>query len=349
MIDERARAVKEAVESSLLMLSGVTGVAVSNPEPKIIIYVESEEYAEAVPKSLADVEVEVKVTGRIFALGCLSCSDAVSVAGDNSGGVVDREGVVRPLVGGISVAGIRCACSGTLGVVGLESIEPVGIVPVILSNAHVLAMDPAANFVDERVTIIQPGLVDGGTEENRIGELLGYWPIVFNDPNAENHLDAAIGVLDEGVEYLEGEILAEDNMSTYTIDLTPEEVEGGDTVRKSGRTTGVTYGTVDSPSASIRVNYTADGSKWAVMKDVIAVRSEEAFVLPGDSGSAADKDGKFVGLCFAGNEDGTWSFICKAKYLYEAPQLGRRPASIMGLFTILGILGLFALPSIVRR
>ena len=344
----RAEEIRRAIEPNLLMLSGVTGIAVTSSEPKIIVYVESEEYVDAIPKSLAGVEVEVRVTGKVFALGSLPCSDAVSVAEDKGNEVVDRKGVVRPLVGGISVAGIRCACSGTLGVVGLESIEPVGIVPVILSNAHVLAMDPAANFVDERVTIIQPGLVDGGTEENRIGELLGYWPIVFNDPNAENYADAAIGVLDEGVEYLEGEILAEDNVSTYKVDLTPEEVSAGDVIRKSGRTTGVTRGTVDSPSATVKVAYTPDGSRWAVMKDVIAVKSETSFVLPGDSGSLADKDGRFVGLVFAGNEDGTWGFVCKAKYIYGVPVPIRR-APILGLFSILGIFGLILLPAIVKR
>ena len=347
MISERAKAVKETVESSLLMLPGVTGIAVSNPEERIIIYVESEEYAEAVPKTLAGVEVEVRVTGRIFALGCLPCSDILSVAEDKGNEVVDRKGVVRPLVGGISVGNIYIT-AGTLGIIKRMLVDGK-LVPLILSNAHVLAMDMGANFVEEKTPIIQPGLADGGTEENRIGELLGYWPIVFNDPNAENYADAAIGVLDEGVEYLEEEILSEDNMSTYTIDLTPEEVAAGDVIRKSGRTTGVTYGTVDSPSATMTISYTPDRTKWAAMRDVIVVRSEEAFILPGDSGSAADKDGKFVGLCFAASEDGTWGIICKAKYLYEAPPPTKRPSPIAGLFTILGIIGLMALPAVLKR
>ena len=46
------------------------------------------------------------------------------------------------------------------------------------------------------------------------------------------------------------------------------------------------------------------------------------FMRGGDSGSFVDKDGKFVGLGFAGNELTGFGVVCKAKHvLYALEQL----------------------------
>jgi hypothetical protein len=82
----------------------------------------------------------------------------------------------------------------------------------------------------------------------------------------------------------------------------------GDAVRKSGRTTGVTNSTVYDTSATVKVWYS---SKWAVFYDQILVK--QPFVESGDSGSPVDKDGKFVGLAFAGSS--SVAVVCKAKYI----------------------------------
>jgi len=293
-----AKTIRNAIERNLLQLPGVVGITHTS---SITIYVESEEYVEAMPKWLANIPVTVKVIGKIYAIQMLQQGEEIEE--------IDRTGVVRPLVGGISVSNDKCYCAGTLGI-AFKAVVIRLLTNLALSNAHVFAMDDKFSFV-EQATIFQPGMGDGGTEEHRIGELLAYWLIEFG-PYGENHLDAAIAIVEE--EFIEDAVLAEDNISTYLIDLTPTEVEIGDPIRKSGRTTEITYGMVDSIDATIKVLY---GQKYAIFKDIVAVKSENTFVLGGDSGSLADKDGGFVGLCFAANEDGTWGFICKAKYLTE--------------------------------
>jgi hypothetical protein len=83
----------------------------------------------------------------------------------------------------------------------------------------------------------------------------------------------------------------------------------GDSVRKSGRTTGVTVNTVFDNGATVKVWYTL--SKWAIFYDQILVN--QPFIESGDSGSPVDKDGAFVGLAFAGSS--STAVVCKAKYI----------------------------------
>jgi hypothetical protein len=64
----------------------------------------------------------------------------------------------------------------------------------------------------------------------------------------------------------------------------------------------------------VKVWYTV--SKWAIFYDQILVN--QLFIESGDSGSAVDKGGAFVGLAFAGSS--SVAVVCKAKYI--AAELG---------------------------
>ena len=268
---------------NILDLEGVVGIGSSKD---IKIFVESEKYIDAVPMSLAGKPVKVVVTGRLRALG-------LSIA--------ERRGKVRPLVGGISISN-EYTTAGTLGIVHNGH---------ILTNAHVIAMDMDGNFV-KSAKVIQPGVYDGGSvDEDVVGELLGYAKIWFNDVTAENYADLAVAVAtaDHVNNVVAGE--AED----YQVVMTPYEPKEGERVRKTGRTTGTTYGTVESTSAVVKVWYSDD--KWAAFHDVILVKGNP-FSKGGDSGSVVDKDGQFVGLVFAGNEVTGYGVVCKAKHVLYA-------------------------------
>jgi len=66
------------------------------------------------------------------------------------------------------------------------------------------------------------------------------------------------------------------------------------------------------------------GDQPAYFLDQIVVAQENwSFAAPGDSGSAVDKDGKFVGLVFAGSE--TYAIINKAKHIIEALDIAVEP------------------------
>jgi hypothetical protein len=194
--------------------------------------------------------------------------------------------------------------AGTLGLVVKDSYGNY----YILSCAHVIAMDSKAQFLPLGTAVLQPGTYDGGATEDEVGVLYKYIKITFG-PKGKNYADAAIArITISESDYLVGQVLDSDNQSTYTINGTVE-VSVGDSVRKSGRTTGVTNSTVFDTSATVKVWYSL--SKWAVFYDQILVN--QPFVESGDSGSPVDKDGEFVGLAFAGSS--SVAVVCKAKYI----------------------------------
>ncbi|MDP2846099.1 MAG: hypothetical protein Q8N79_08535 [Candidatus Methanoperedens sp.] len=289
----KVKEVREKHEPELFAIEGVSGVSVDEENNEIIVYIEKPEISNKVPKKLEGFPVRHEVIGRIEALQTTSASSPITIYQTAN----PRTAEQRPVFGGISV-GNPYITAGTLGLVTYDG--------KVLSNAHVLAMDSQANFVRIGTPTWQPGKYDGGTREDQIGALYKYIPITFNKIRANNYADAAISTLT--VDGSQGSILNETNDGFYTINLTTE-VSIGETVRKSGRTTNVTTNTVKDTTATVRVYYTS--SKWAIFKDQILVR--QPFSAGGDSGSAVDKGGKFVGLLFAGSN--TITVVNKAKYI----------------------------------
>ena len=297
-----AEAIK-ALEQELLPLAraGFVGIAYSEAEGEVIVFVENEQAKQRVPDSVKGYAVRTEVTGRIESL---STQVAEPLADVNE----DRKGEVSPLVGGISLSAYVTKgpqlylYAGTLGMVTYDD--------KILSNAHVIAMNPETHeFLATGTPIVQPGTGDGGRLGAKVGALEDYIPIDF-DPGAENYADAAIASIDVGVSISSGEQFSEGD--NYWIEGWTE-VSEGDIVRKSGRTTGVTTGEVLYTNYSGEVGY---GDQSAHFMDLIVVEQENwSFAKPGDSGSAVDKNGEFVGLIFAGNEDRV--VICKAEHIIE--------------------------------
>lgn len=290
---------RRALEQELLPLAGAgfVGIAHSEAEGKITVFVENEQARQRVPRSFEGYAVRTEVTGKIQAFSAQVAEPLTDVS-------EKRRKEVRPLVGGISLS----ACvpnlyyAGTLGMVTYDD--------KILSNAHVIAMNPkTAEFLNKGTYILQPGSGDGGSLANWVGTLEDYIPINFTS-GAENYADAAIGSIDGGVEASPGEQFSEGG--NYWIEGWTE-VSTGDIVRKSGRTTGVTTGEVIYTDASVLVEY--DG-RSALFVDLIEVKQENwSFAKPGDSGSAVDKNGEFVGLIFAGSAKSV--VICKAEHIIE--------------------------------
>ena len=298
---------RQVLEEKLVGVPGFAGIAHLEDEGEIVVFLENEQAKGIVSDRFEGFPVRREVTGIFQALPVQVAEPvATSQANDVS---ANRTGVVRPLIGGTSVsalAGELYIYAGTLGMVTYDN--------KILSNAHVIAMDPDDNaFLELGTAIIQPGTLDGGTSANQVGALEGYIPIVFHsNPNIPkptlNYADAAIAALDPEVEGLSGWQFGE--TGNYQVSGTTTVAEE-DTVRKSGRTTGVTEGTVYSPNAAGWVQY--GDHKYAYFVDQIVVY--QPFEASGDSGSVVDKDGSFVGLVFAGSD--TISIVCKASYIIE--------------------------------
>jgi len=316
---------REALEKELLPLAeaGFVGIAHSEDSGELVIFVENDRAARRMPRSFGGYPVRTEVTGRIEAFSCQVLEPLADVS-------EERREQVRPLVGGISLsayvtkgAGIYLY-AGTLGMVTYDD--------KILSNAHVIAMNPeTGQFLPTGTRIVQPGTGDGGRLPDRVGTMEAYIPIDF-DSDAENYADAAVASIDYGIETSAGEQFSEDG--NYWIEGWTT-VSTGDIVRKSGRTTAVTTGEVLYTNATVLVTY---GSRSARFVDQIVVsQTDWSFAQSGDSGSAVDKGGKFVGLVFAGSENR--ATICKAEHIINGVGIAVQPPENKRSLTVSSTVG----------
>ena len=303
---------RKALEQQLITAPGFVGIAHTEARGEITVFVANEQARATVPQSFEGHPVRVEVTGKFQALATQLAEPTIVSE--------ERQGEVRPLVGGISLSAYaeNQKWAGTLGTVTYDG--------KILSNAHVIAMDLAADFLPVGTPVIQPASHpdDGGTLDNQVGTLQDYIPIRFGEPMGRspniryrsNYADAAIAILQ--VEGISGEQFAEGG--NYAVSSTAT-VTPGDSVQKSGRTTGVTEGEVYLTNASVLVEYAPD--KVAYFVDQIMVY--QPFSQPGDSGSlVADAQLRFVGLLFAASAD--YTIVCKAEYVIAGLGIAVEPA-----------------------
>ncbi|GHC63983.1 S1 family peptidase [Streptomyces flavofungini] len=211
---------------------------------------------------------------------------------------------MRPSPSGFSVGNVRVT-AGTLGSVVYDflpgaSVDPPGPglgVPAkfyILSNNHVLADSNRAQLGS---AIVQPGVFDGGQDPvDRIATLDRFITIQFAPQipleRHNNVVDAALGTVDfqdaTREQYFSGAPRAWRRKANVAV---------GDLVKKSGRTTNISFGRIVSVDATIDVNYGTAGT--ARFKDQILTTNISA---GGDSGSLVTSlDNVALGLLFAGS------------------------------------------------
>lgn len=228
----------------------------------------------------------------------------------------------RPAPGGVSIGHYQIT-GGTLGCLVHDRASGDRL---ILSNNHVLANSNNANIGD---AILQPGAVDGGRRPadtiaalerfvsirfriapsrcgvaegaagiaNAIASLMGSehrLQAYRQDENAINRIDAALA------HPKENELLREDILEIGRVEG-DMPVELGMRVRKSGRSTGLTFGDIRVVDTTVDVRY-GDHTARFIGQLVSTPMSK-----PGDSGSllvAADSL-HAVGLLFAGSDQAT--------------------------------------------
>jgi hypothetical protein len=310
-------------QDSMVSREGVTGMCTYPDTNEIGIFVENQSVADTLPKCLEGCPVRVTVTGKLTTYSTSTASPVAAWIETGPGGTISAgplavpdpnmtpfdvnayaasispTGTDRPVVGGISIGSAAFPhAAGTLGVVVKNSTDTT---LYVLSCAHVLALNSAGDFTSIGTPVWQPGGYNAGSSGDQIATLTQYVPITFFR-SGTNYADAAIARLEvNGLPY---QILDPENGTFYTLNGMTN-VSVGDTVRKSGITTGVTTSQVLSTDAIVRV-YVTD-NKWALFRDQIVTGP---IGEPGDSGSAVDLDGKFVGLYFAGSDN--VGIVCKA-------------------------------------
>jgi len=231
----------------------------------------------------------------------------------------------RPAPGGVSI-GHYAITAGTLGafVKDITTGETL-----ILSNNHVMANSNNASVGDP---ILQPGPADGGgNPQDRIATLVRWVPIQFQSGGGGNG-DCFLAKSSAGVLNFFAKIFGSSHRLVATkISSQANEVDAavakpiddnmitGDiidigvitgtkpasinlAVRKSGRTTATTNGTIDMLNATVDVGY--GGSLVATYENQLVAG---AMSSPGDSGSLVvdGTDPLAVGLLFAGSSTTT--------------------------------------------
>ena len=194
-------------------------------------------------------------------------------------------------------------CSGTLGALVKDTAGPT---QYILSNTHVFAGDsvPGGNGVVSEVgdAIGQPGLVDVSCQDivaDHVANLSDWAPLV---PGGTSSVDAAIAeVISDKVDPT-GRIL-----EIGTISSQPAVAFAGQSVKKSGRTSGLTTGKVAGLNATVTVQYEDEcgGNAFTTTFTGQLLVTPGKFLKSGDSGSLMVENKpanpRPVGLLYAGS------------------------------------------------
>ncbi len=285
-------------ESRLFALTGVRGTGLawtSAGAPALKIFVDPD-HAAALPREIGGFPVIVQPAGPFYALGEPVQQAAV---GDAAAGERDARLPTarfdRPVPLGVSTGHLD-STAGTIGAVVTD-----GLRTFALSNWHVYVPGGRASVGD---VLLQPGPYDGGVAPaDVIGTLAAFEPVTLS-PFANNRIDAALARTDQVMPRT-----PEDGYGSpraKTLRATP-----GLSVKKYGRTTGMTFGQVDAINASINVSYGSAGSQVGRFTGQIVLCCDMS--QGGDSGSLVvahdvDEDGhagpddrRPVALLFAGD------------------------------------------------
>lgn len=268
-------AVQDRHTERLLAIRGVVGTATGlNADGKLAVKVFAErEGVAGIPKNLDGVPVIVEVTGKFEAFALT--------------------GRYRPVPIGVSVGNNNECAAGTIGCVVLK-----GGQKYILSNNHVLARQNNAAIGED---IVQPGRYDNKPKcankvsTDKVADLSDFVALKFDGSN--NTVDAAIALYsttDVTCSTLSG-FYGFPSSTTVTATL-------GLPIKKVGRTTQLTTGTVTAINVTVNVGYSSGTARF-----VGQIVTSSKFSRSGDSGSLVvtnDANNNPVGLLFAGTRDG---------------------------------------------
>jgi hypothetical protein len=183
-------------------------------------------------------------------------------------------------------------CGGTLG----AAVMCNGALHV-LSNNHVLGRSGSAVAGEDTV---QPGLIDTGCRSSNSNVVADYAGNLV--PLGTANVDAALSVARAGAVSTTGDIL-----DIGAPCVTPRSAAIGMAVAKSGRTSGLTTGSVQALNLTVSVQYQKgcnSGKKFTVRyADQVSV-TPGSFLQAGDSGSLMvtnDANHQPVGLLYAGS------------------------------------------------
>lgn len=263
---EARKSVEAVMKYDNVVGAGVAAAA-GGAEKLLVLAKDASAYA-SVPKMIDGMATQIEVVGEIKAAA------------------YNTRAKFRPVIpSGVSIGNGRENSAGTIGAVVMKN----GI-RYMLSNNHVLARQNNARIGEQ---IVQPGRADTrGVPTETVAILSAYKPVSFTQ---NNRIDAAIA-----------RYTGYHSFSMIDQAFSPSQViataRAGQDVMKMGRTTGLTYGTVQSTNVTIKVEF--DG-KTAIFENQIYVKGDLGdFLKAGDSGSllVTQQGAHPIGLLFAGGD-----------------------------------------------
>jgi hypothetical protein len=288
-------AVQELHTKRLMADPEVIGTAVTiddNSQPAVMLLVTSQRAFDAAPKTLDGVPVKVVLTDKIVAM--------------KTSGISHTAKQTPPIQLGTSggwrydLANGYC-CGGTLG-----SLINVGGQQRILSNYHVLEADIVSGGNTRVATtgdyVIQPGLIDVSCNAANAQNVA---TLVKTSSLPNSNVDASSAAVITGMVSSTGAILEVGTLSASTVAASLNQ-----TVKKSGRTTGLTRSYVSGLNATVSITYEnecAGGTAFtkSFTGQILIANSRSKFLAGGDSGSLLAEDvttnPRAVGLLFAGS------------------------------------------------
>ncbi len=242
-------------------------------------------------------------------------------------GAAHQQAQARPVQLGTSGGNVNLffSCFGSLycssGTLGSLVQDSDGF-QYILSNNHVMSRDINDGQVGDDVS--QPGLIDANCDiAGAVATFTTVVPINFAGKNAKNKVDAGIAEIVSGNVDQAGLILDVGQASSQILPADSNLL--GRSVKKSGRTTGLTTGSVAAIGVTIKVCYDPCAlftcSKVGTFVEQIRV-TPGTFSDGGDSGSLIVENTascpRAVGLLFAGSDSDTFAatfqnVVCELK------------------------------------
>jgi hypothetical protein len=281
-----------------------TAVGVDTSDPVLVVYVDRNHGNAAETIKSLPVEIRGKLV-RVEATDKFKAYAGKPGGGGGGGGVSHTAVQTAPIQLGTSggwrqdLANGYC-CGGTLG-----SLIQVNGTQYILSNYHVFESDIVSGGNGVVATtgdnVIQPGLIDvncTASGAQNVGTLVK----VSSLP--DSNVDCSVAQVISGKVDPTGAILEIGTLGSGTV-----AAFGGQAVKKSGRTTGLTKSTVSGLNATIKVTYDNECAGANVFTktftgQIVISNAGSRFLNSGDSGSlmVEDKNNspKAVGLLYAG-------------------------------------------------
>lgn len=250
-----------------------TGIGLGEDGKPVLLILTKREGVKGLPTAVEGVKTRIDVVGEVRAMAFT--------------------GKYRPVPAGVSVGNTNECAAGTIGCQ-----LTIGGSRFALSNNHVFARENAATIGEG---IVQPGRYDTKprcAQSESVATLSDFEPIVFST-SADNVMDAAIARYADNVSTMCSMV-----NNLYTPSSTVVAPSLGLAVKKVGRTSELTTGTISGINVTLNVGYSAGTARF-----VNQIYVKGSFIRSGDSGSlmVTQNGNNPVGLNFAGGGGGSFA------------------------------------------